>query len=68
MKRNSFRTTIEAVLIYDYISWTLTTSLKKDSIEIMKKLLECCVPSTDLGKIIHTINRYIEIYRTIARR
>ena len=29
MKRNFFRATIESVLIYDSVSWTLTKSLEK---------------------------------------
>ena len=29
MKRNFFRVTVESVLIYGYVSWTLTTSLEK---------------------------------------
>ena len=29
MKRNFFRATVESVLIYGYVSWTLTKSLEK---------------------------------------
>ena len=56
MKRNFFRVTVESVLIYGSVSWTLTKSLEKDPMEI---ILECCVPSyTYLGNIIQTIKRY----------
>ena len=42
MKRNFFIATVEYVLIYGSVSWTLTKSLEKDSMEI---ILECCISS-----------------------
>ena len=66
IKRNFFRATVESVLVYGSVSWTLTKSLKKRLSGNYTRMLRAILNRS--WKDHPTNKKYMQIYRIYARR